>query len=143
MYENGTREPSLSSLRKIAAFFNVSIDKLILDENTIDNAFWISNDFQLEILDNGKIRLTLPVSTKQPVEEDGLIFLRCIRQDIVFDDKQSFEKFTHFIFCECQSKIHEEILNLYQSIKESKNTDYLASIQEKPFERKFIPVKEI
>ena len=142
MYEKGKREPTLSKLKKVAEFFNTSIDKLALNNSTIQKIFWADIGYTVKTLDSGIIELILP-SAGMVVDESSVVTVKGVERKIIFPSVDSFINFSTDIQRKFKSdyisRINEELLLRYHKIEEGETKDL--RIEEKPFIKSFVPMK--
>lgn len=139
LYEQGKQEPSIRNLINISEILDTSIDKLLSREpNSILNYdldsffeaknFWEIMGYNIKVVNNGVVNLYFPI-TKDTIsftKSGSVTFIPPKSKSIIFDNKDSFIKFTNntreyvlLKFHEQQKEICTDIVSkLYeQSIK--------------------------
>lgn len=140
-YEKGLREPTMSKLRLLADYFNISVDKLVLSNFTKHKIFWADLGCHVDITESAKIELTLPAAG-QVIGGGSAFQVRGMQRKILFPSKDSFISFSATIQrkfkTDFYANVNQALLDEYHKIQDGESDFKGLSVDEKPFEQSFV-----
>lgn len=136
-YEKGKRMPTMSKIFKVADYFNISVDQLVLSDFNRFKIFWANIGYSVEVLEKA-IALTLP-SIGQLLNGGNI---KGIERKILFPSKDSFIAFSSDIQrkfkTDFYANVNQALLDEYHKIQDGESDFTGLSVDEKPFEKSFV-----